>query len=961
MQRLDTVIENSITPQTRRLSDVMSENDSLGTSNVYIPETQDIKSYPVTMSNEDIGQDVRTYELRTEKPDIFPSINEAVEMAKGVAESLPVFGGFSAKQISEGKETAESTLFSKDREPAFKWFMMGMPEDLESINKAETMNWADLFRESSTYQTSKDFYAKHAGLSTAIEFGTNMVGELTDFATDPASLLVAQGLGTGIQKGVPKVLETLSRRYPQVYSAITKELGTNKIALQEAYKTLGIDPTATEIKIKKAYRNKVLDTHPDRGGTKEEFDAVQKAYDLINQSREKVLSKIYYSYKQSKVGGTGGFARISKEGGELIPKENPVVNIDNLAISDEAKAKVKRLSEEIKPDLKKLKGKTLTHEEVVEAAKKAEILKNGISREATLNFEAQLLKTRQNLSALAEQKTVTKEFIDSLRAVSSMGTDIARSLESMKISAESEYATVKIKIIKDLIKLGMETDAIVKAAEGVDFTKQREATQFYRKFVLPNLWDIISEIRYTNMLSSPTTHIVNTFSNIIQVLGLNPLTKLSSGLVDTVGSQLSGKDRQYYFKQIPAFYRGAISSIPDAVEKALSIIRGEGFIERPDLFRVGTGIEALQVIPRLLEASDVLFRTMVYNGELEALKNNTTLTETEKIERAKAKSEYYVFRSSIDPENKTGQGVMLSTIDKLTRSIYAFRSVPGVGWIIPFVQTPMNILKQGLEYSPLGIGTIKGSKDKTEQIGKALLGSMIFLWAASKGMEGKLTWSVPKGKRDKELFYASGRKPYSILIGDTWVGYNKLGPLSYTLAMAAAWQYHFGESPEALSDSDYEKASKALFSVSEFLSDQSYVQGLGDLYKLVSGDPYAAGRSIAGFASQIIPLSALLKWANNWIDPFYRETEKGASPEAIAGNIIKNIPIASQTLPRLRDVFGKALRKEKGGMSNVLPTSMSKANKTGDIIYQSNVKTKQLNKKLSDARERAMKKLRQGR
>jgi hypothetical protein len=1208
--RLSTILESSVASQSRRLSDVMKENESLGASNVFIPQTNDVKSYPVTMSDNDVGKDVRTFELKTEKPDVFPSIKTAVDMAKEAAMSAPVFGGFSAKQIMEGKETAESTLFSKDREPAFKWFMMGMPDDLESINKAETTGWADLFRESPIYTTARDFYSKSGvGVNTAVEFGVNMAGEATDFVTDPASLLIASGIGYGIQKGIPKGLEILSRKYPALYSAITKELGTNKVALQEAYKTLGIEPTATEIQIKKAYNNKALSAHPDRGGSVEQFDPIQKAYDLINQSREKIFSKIYYAYKQSKVGSEAGFARVGKKGtpkpvpsekapviapkaaktpvseaptakggeialptkseivdivkkhplmmykgkvidayvvgtgasgqlrpdsdfdivlqvppqkgmtaqqfteynrrklqqyfvdnnissddsvhpqwqgrrvdvyftyepptetsgfkptkvlklsnsklspkevakggiwyhggvkglegdivggmvtrdraeaqkfadevggvvyevpneavipakpedttndgqslgsayknygfiksvkagqkgwdSKLSPKEGtakggemePIVNIDRLNISEEAKTKIKRMSEDIKPDLKKLKGEKLTHEEVIEAAKTSEILKNGVSREATLNFEAQLLKTRQNLAALAEEKTVTKEFIDNLRAVSSAGTDIARSLESMKISAESEFATVKIKIIKDLIKLGMETDNIVKAAEGVDFSKQRDATQFYRKFVKPKFSDLIDEYRYTNMLSSPKTHIINTFSNILQLVGLNPLTKLSSGLVDSIGSQLSGKERQYYFKQVPAYYRGAMGSIGEATEKALAILRGEGFIERPDLFRVGSGIEALQVVPRLLESSDIFFRTMVYNGELEALKTNSVLTEAEKIERAKAKSEYYVFRSPIDPENKTGQGDLLATVDKLTRAAYALRSIPLIKWFIPFVQTPMNIFKQGIEYSPLGFATTKGSKDKTDQIGKALIGSVVFLWAANKGMEGKLTWAAPRGQKEKERFYASGRKPYSMLIGDTWVGYNRLGPISYPLAMAAAWQYHFGESPESLIENDAEKVAKVFTGIAQFLSDQSYLQGVGDFTKFVSGDQYAVGRSLGSLASQVIPLSGLIKWVNNFIDPFYRKTEKGMSAEAIIGNIIKNIPIASQSLPKLRDSFGRSIKKEVSGAGSVLPVTTSKQNKAGEVLYKQAVKMKQLTRKSVEARERALKAL----
>ena len=970
--RLDTIMEAAVLPQGRRLSDVVAENESVGNTAVYIPENDITKSYPSTMDEKAIGRDVRTYELKTEKPNVFPTISEALETAKNTAESLPVFGGFSAKQIMAGKDAAESTIFSKDREPAFKWFMLGMPEDLEGINKAETMGWADLFRESPVYKTSRDYYASNVGVSTAAEFGVNLTGEATEFLTDPASLLVMQAIGAGVQKGIPKGLELLNKKYPEIYSALTKELGTNKLALQGAYKTLGINPNATDIQIKKAYQNKALLTHPDRGGDPVEFDAATKAYDLINQSREQVFSKIYYAYKQSKLGGKSGFARIGSGGGEIVPINGaggqetpivggiskPVVNIDRLNIPDEAKEKVRKLAEEVRPDLEKLKGSKITHEEVVDAAKTAEVLKNGVSRESTLKFESELLRTRQQLSALAEGKELTKEFIDTLRAVSAIGTDIARSLESMKIGADAEYAAVKIKIIKDLIKLGLDTDTIIDASKGVDFTKQKDVTRFYRNFVKPSLWEILDEFRYTNLLSSPKTHIVNTFSNIIQTIGLNPLTKLASGSMDYIGSQLSGRQRTHYLKQVPSFYRGAVNAAPKAAETALAILRGEGFIERPDMFRVGSGIEGLQVIPRLLEASDVFFRTMVYEGELEALKMNTDLTEAEKIERAKAKSEYYVFRGGLDTENKTGQGALLSTIDKFTRAAYALRNVPLGKWFIPFLQTPMNIFKQGIEYSPLGFGTTAGAKDKTEQVGKAMIGSIVFLWAAGKGLQGDLTWATPRSKREKDLFFASGRKPYSIRMGDKWVGYNRIGPLAYPLAMAAAWQYYVNENPDAVSDSEMEKAGKVFMGISEFLSDQSYLQGVGDFTKFFSGDQYAVGKSAANLAGQVIPLSSLLRWVNNFTDPFFRETEKGLSPDTIIQNIIKGIPFASNTLPALRDRMGHPVQKGQAAVSAFSPITVSSPNAANERLYQGEITVRRLNKKSDRIREDIIKKMR---
>lgn len=50
---------------------------------------------------------------------------------------------------------------------------------------------------------------------------------------------------------------------------------------REAYRTLGLDPDAEEGEIKRAYREKVKTTHPDRGGDEEAFKEVTNAYEQL--------------------------------------------------------------------------------------------------------------------------------------------------------------------------------------------------------------------------------------------------------------------------------------------------------------------------------------------------------------------------------------------------------------------------------------------------------------------------------------------------------------------------------------------------------------------------------------------------------------------------------------------------------------------------------------------------------
>lgn len=53
------------------------------------------------------------------------------------------------------------------------------------------------------------------------------------------------------------------------------------------YDILGIPKTATEAEIKKAFRNKAKEHHPDAGGNTDQFQKVQQAYETLSDSEKK--------------------------------------------------------------------------------------------------------------------------------------------------------------------------------------------------------------------------------------------------------------------------------------------------------------------------------------------------------------------------------------------------------------------------------------------------------------------------------------------------------------------------------------------------------------------------------------------------------------------------------------------------------------------------------------------------
>jgi len=611
---------------------------------------------------------------------------------------------------------------------------------------------------------------------------------------------------------------------------------------------------------------------------------------------------------------------------EVVPVlSKAAVNIERLNISQEAKQTVIKASEEIKPQLEAVKGKVLSNSEVIEAAQQSEILRRGTTREATLKSEAAILKTREHLAELAKNEKLTPEFIDTLKTISAEATRRGRELQALGIEADPILGTIKTKLVKQLLDMGIETEKIIKASEGIDFNNAAQVTKFFRGFVKPTLPQIIDEYRYINMLSSPKTQIVNTFSNILQATILKPATRLASGVVDNIAHILTGKEQEFYIKQVPAYYRGAFNSFGDALSETMKVMRGQQQIYRPDVKNIPTGLKILrpfQVVPRLMEASDVFFRRIISGGEIEALMSKG-VKEAEAVSKAAKTAEEYIFRKALDPANKTGQGVLLSKIDALTTAVYKLRNVPGVKWFIPFVQTPMNILKQGIEYSPLGISTLPGAVNKIEQFGKTLVGTTIFAGAGWLALKDLTTWAVPINQKEKDAFYAAGMQPYSLKIGDTWVSYSRLGPLAYPIAMAAAIKFYTKDNPKAATDTELQKITKIFSGIAQFFSDQSYVQGIGDFVNIAQGDITALTRMASQIPSQLIPLTALQRWVANIIDPIYRKTDKKLSVEGIIENLKSGIPGLKENLPPYTTPSGEPSQRQYPYFNPLLPISIS--------------------------------------
>jgi hypothetical protein len=189
-------------------------------------------------------------------------------------------------------------------------------------------------------------------------------------------------------------------------------------------------------------------------------------------------------------------------------------------------------------------------------------------------------------------------------------------------------------------------DEVLKRAEGVDFNDFNQASAFYRSFVGPRAEEWLDLLRYNSMLSSPTTHIVNTFSNIINSGIVAPVEKAVTGGLDFLSSVITGKEHKYFAGERGAHLSGYFSNIRTGFTRFAEAVSGERPVTNLDLRNIpvattgakGAVAKTLAYPMRLLEAADQFFVALTQGGERASLSYraskgvNVTLPEIQALE-----------------------------------------------------------------------------------------------------------------------------------------------------------------------------------------------------------------------------------------------------------------------------------------------------------------------------------------
>jgi hypothetical protein len=352
------------------------------------------------------------------------------------------------------------------------------------------------------------------------------------------------------------------------------------------------------------------------------------------------------------------------------------------------------------------------------------------------------------------------------------------------------------------------------------------------------------------------------------------------------------------------------------------------------LASAGWAADKLAGVPyRALGAEDAFFATLNYEGELRTLARQQTLAE-KKIGQlpAGAKLSQRIEQLVQDPTSamieSAGEHARTQTFNNqagaFAQAIMSAKAKqPWLNLIVPFVRTPANIVKFGLKRTPAAPlfqdvrADLKAGGAKQERaIARMLWGSSVMVAAGIAANAGYLTGAGPDDKEERAALLATGWRPYSVKVGDTYHEYNRLDPFSQWLGLAAdmaTMDYQHKDAGDI--------AANVLGSVVNNTVNKTYMQGLSNFVEFLQ-DPKRNGpwylRQMGGTLAQPITLASNIASEN---DPYARETN------SVLDAIKYRVPGLRQDLPVKRDHFGEPVpnRTYPGGpFSIAAPIAQSK-------------------------------------
>ena len=473
-----------------------------------------------------------------------------------------------------------------------------------------------------------------------------------------------------------------------------------------------------------------------------------------------------------------------------------------------------------------------------------------------------------------------------------------------------------------------------------------ELSSLLRELDQATLLEKFVEYATAAKLWNPTTHAVNMVTSTTRMFMQSPIHAVSAAF-DSVLSKLTGRPRERFLSDAVSEIQGQYAGWKHAGPEAMKALRDENYAFESRILKdfevKGPAIKgrpgkdelrdrlmnnfgkAVRIPFRMLGVEDTLIRKPSEMGALYTAINRKARMEG--LKPGTKEWDEYVGKAINDPVGEYGVEFMKEVQDIADQNLFQEsmhptlkrvsnwrEDVPAMKLFVPFFRTIVNLQKQAIEFSVLAPilpssrkALREGGGARSDVLAKMTLGTAATIPLVQHAMEGNITMAAPTNPAERDAFYAEGKQPYSVRMGDTWYTYNRFSPFSEWFVSAAALA-------EAVENDDDKSAAEItahiFFSMTQNFFDKSFATGMHDLMEALS-DPERSSNWIENFATgatvpNFIPLAARV------VDPVIRETDD------LRDAYISKVPYLSKTLDPKRDVFGKPISRPGNAIQKII-------------------------------------------
>jgi hypothetical protein len=506
-------------------------------------------------------------------------------------------------------------------------------------------------------------------------------------------------------------------------------------------------------------------------------------------------------------------------------------------------------------------------------------------------------------------------------------SEFGRGLNALKRLSKGEKARQRIinTVGETLKSKGITSqEAISKLAE-LDPNDPKQVFMFLRGLTEHSTRDKIYEAWINGLLSGPKTHIVNSTSNAL-VTVWREAERPVAATVDLFRARMTGTPRERFFGEAVHGGFGAWQGLKEGFRIAGRAFKDElpedaiTKLDIPERFYGGAikgrAGKIVRLPSRFLIAADEFFKSIGRTSERYALAFRQASIEGLEGQAKAERIADLIANPTEEIQEKALQESLYRTFQKplgpFGQKFLNLRQHGGLSVIFPFVRTPINIAKFGLERTPLNLakamgeglsGSLRGGQF-ADEVAKGLLGTAIGAGIVMAAREGMITGGGPTNDEEKRVLYATGWKPYSFKVGNQYIGYGRLEPLGVILGLAAdtADLWDIAEPSDAVRIIGE--------SIGKNLTSKTWLLALEQVTDALSDPERNFWKLARGLTGSIVPTG--IAQLSQAFDPRMKD------PQNIQEVLMSRIPGFSLEVEPLRDIWGKPILSQETGPERFL-------------------------------------------